>query len=117
MPDPEDLANSGVHASYLSWLHGRPASGEVFVDTGEASPVAVKKIIWRPGKRERDAMRAGYRADIARVNKLFREGRSQEYAERMSELAADALKSVGVNPVTLEMLPQAQKSATKPAGS
>lgn len=104
MPTPEELSAAGVHKSYARWLQGGPPAGEAFVDTGEASPVDVQKILWRPNRSERAALRTGMAADVARVNQLFDEERSHEYATRMTALVGELLTSHGIDPESLEIL-------------
>ena len=108
MPSPDELAEAGVHKSYTRWLQGRPPAGEAFVDTGEASPVDVQKILWSPNRDERAALRAGMAADVARVNQLFAEGRSHAYATHMTTLVGQFLEELGVDPESLEIMQHEQ---------
>jgi hypothetical protein len=98
MPDPKELAQAGVHSSYVDWLQHEPESGEVFVDTGAASAVDSRKLHWSPTTQQRDELSVLMRRQVDDVKRLFERGDPDAFAANVDALVGKALSKIGVDP-------------------
>ena len=96
--------------SYRAWLESNPVPGEVFVDTGEASAADSRKLRWSPTKAQREMIKKAIAVDVAMVNALYQDETEDLYAGHIEGLVEQTLRSVGVDPTTLESLPKAPGS-------
>lgn len=99
---------------HIEWLNSSPSPGEVLVDTGLASAVDCRKLRepLRTDKGELDREIARMALAVERTRKLFESGGLEAEAERVNNLVAVALKSVGLDPERFGVsLPQATQNS------
>lgn len=107
MPDGEPPMDAQLDPSYRAWLGSKPIPGEVFVDTGEASAMDRKKLLWTPTRPQREMIKEAISHETDMVNKLFMNDDQKSYSDHIQVLVGEALRDVKVDPVTLKSLPEA----------
>jgi hypothetical protein len=110
MPEKEGARDLTMDPSYRAWLESNPAPGEVFVDTGEASAADSRKLRWDPTKEQRELIKTAIDREVAIVNERYQQDAQESYAQRVGVLVDEALREAGVDPVTLQRLPDASGS-------
>ena len=96
-----------MDTSYQAWLESNPAPGEVFVDTGEASAVDSRKLLWSPSKTQREMIKEAIAHEVTHVNELYKDEAQDLYAGHIEGLVEQTLRDLGVDPATLTSLPKA----------
>jgi hypothetical protein len=86
--------------AYIEWLNSSPSPGEVLVDTGLSSAVDCRKLRQplRTDKGELDREIARMALAVEHMRELFESGDPEAEAERVNNLVAVALVSVGLDP-------------------
>jgi len=108
-PEEEGAGGAEMDSSYRAWLESGPIAGEVFVDTGEASAADSRKLRWSPNKAPREMIKDAITHELAIVNELYQSDTHESYADHIEGLVDQTLRNVGVDPATLQSLPDAQR--------
>lgn len=111
MPD-ERRGDDEMDSSYSSWLRSNPAAGEVFVETGEASAAASRKLRWSPTKLQQDLIWRAIEAETVGVNELYKDDSHAEYTKRVGLLAEEKLRGAGIDPKTFKPLSNPETSGS-----
>lgn len=113
----EGFGHDGPNDAHVEWLNSGPPPGEVLVDTGLASAVDCQKLRQPPktdqGQLEREIARMAMLMEHAK--ELFANGNAKAEAQRINNLVATALHSVGLSPERFGVsLPAADPSGGLP---